>query len=227
MAGGFWWAKHIAGTWKPVQSGEPPARFGAFHGPYATRNAAQRECNKLNGVTPANPRPNNGATPTISGSALAGDFMKYQGTPYVFGGSNPTDGWDCSSAVNWVLGHDFNMKLPGSLKPGFAGTSHGPDVLQYASWTKASVVMKPEVGDLCIWPGAGADGHIGMATSPTHMISALNPALGTATSPIHGSGPPGVPVMFKRINAAGNSVAAGCIPGATLIARMMRIWTLS
>jgi cell wall-associated NlpC family hydrolase len=160
-------------------------------------------------------------TGIISGSAIAGDAMKYVGTPYVFGGSNPTDGWDCSSFVNWVLGHDFNMKLPGTMTPGFAGTSHGPAVLQYATWTKAHAVLKPEAGDLCIWPGAGANGHIGIATSPSHMVSALNPALGTATSPIHGAGPAGVVVVFKRIGAAGSSPLSGCLPGVGLIARLM------
>lgn len=156
-----------------------------------------------------------------NGAMVASDAMKYVGTPYVFGGSNPTNGWDCSSFVNWVLGHDLNMTLPGSLKPGFAGTSHGPVVVNYATWTKAKTIpaANVEAGDLCIWVGVGASGHIGIAQSPNTMISALNPALGTIVTPINGQGPAGAPLIHRRIGESGN--LNGCIPGAALIARLM------
>jgi cell wall-associated NlpC family hydrolase len=147
--------------------------------------------------------------------------MKYVGHPYTYGGAPGTDGangWDCSSFVNWVLGHDLQMTLPGSTRPGYTGTSHGPVVLQYATWSKATTIPASEVeaGDLCVWVGAGAGGHIGIAQSPTTMISALNPALGTIVTPIAGNGPPGVPLVHRRIGQ-GSTGCGAALPGIGLI----------
>jgi hypothetical protein len=145
------------------------------------------------------------------GGLIASDAMQYQGqVPYVYGGANPS-GWDCSGFVNWVLGHDLQMKLPGATKAGFAGTSHGPVVVNYASWTGAATIASPEAGDLCIWVGVGTGGHIGIAQSPTTMISALNPALGTIVTPIIGAGPTGAPLIYRRIGQSG-SLNVGCVP---------------
>jgi NlpC/P60 family protein len=154
---------------------------------------------------------------SISGPEIAGDAIKYIGHPYSYGGApgtNGQSGWDCSSFVNWVLGHDLNMRLPGSATPGYSGTSHGPVVMSYATWSRAKTVGKPEAGDLCIWAGVGPSGHIGIAVSPTHMVSALNPALNTAQTPIIGSGPVATPLIFRRIT--GVISPQGCLPGATI-----------
>lgn len=143
--------------------------------------------------------------------AIAQDALQYQGlVPYVWAGANP-DGWDCSGFVNWVLGHDLNMTLPGSTKAGFAGTSHGPAVTAYAGWSRAKTIIAPEPGDLCIWVGVGARGHIGIAISPTQMISALNPALGTTVTKIQGAGPAGAPLIYRRVLQTG-SLSNGCVP---------------
>ena len=163
---------------------------------------------------------------SISGSAIAGDALKYVGRPYVYGGSpgpSGTNGWDCSSFVNWVLGHDFNLKLPGSVKPGYSGTSHGPVVVGYSTWTGAQTVLQPQAGDLCIWVGLGVSGHIGIATSPQKMVSALNPGLGTLQTPIQGTGPAGAPLVFRHITATGNALSSlgGCVPVAGLIWKLM------
>lgn len=158
---------------------------------------------------------NNPAT-QVSGSVIAQDATQYQGSPYVYGGGNP-NGWDCSGFVNWVLGHDLNMKLPGMTKAGFSGNSHGPVVTSYASWSKAELISSPEAGDLCIWVGTGPTGHIGIALSPTQMISALNPTMGTIITPIIGTGPAGAPLIYKRVTASG-SLANGCIPMIWMLA---------
>ena len=140
----------------------------------------------------------------------ATDLLRYAGkVPYVWGGADPVSGWDCSGAVNWVLGHDLGMTLPGGIK-GFDGSYHGPVVLDYAAWGGAVTVASPVAGDLCIWAGSGADGHIGIAISPQRMVAALDPALGTAVTPIQGAGPGGVQVMFRRVTGApGGGVWAG------------------
>ena len=38
----------------------------------------------------------------VTGSALVSDAQHYLGTPYVYGGSNPARGFDCSGLVQWV-----------------------------------------------------------------------------------------------------------------------------
>lgn len=137
----------------------------------------------------------------MANSTIAADATQYQGHKYSFGGSPGTNGqggWDCSSFVNWVLGHDLGYTLPGMHSP-YTGSSHGPVVVSYVAWHTAKTVSKPSAGDLCIWPGIGSAGHIGIALSATTMISALNPSMGTAITPIKGYGPPGVPVMYRSI----------------------------
>ncbi len=157
-------------------------------------------------TTPAKTAPARG---TISGDAL-----KYKGLGYVYGGSASRPGdWDCSSFVSYVLGHDLGMGLPGGKwgGPGMPPNAHGPVVLSYTSWAGATPVSSPQAGDLCCWAGAGPDGHIGIAISPTRMISALNPAQGTQVTPIVGTGPVGVPLVYRRVKGAagGLGVAAG------------------
>lgn len=224
----MWWVVFNGHTFHSVHSRTKPA--GAFSGPFPSQAAANAtlpgaQSTPTGGNSPPPPKKpiSTRAVSSVSASQLVGDFEKYKGTPYVTGGSNPANGWDCSGAINWVLGHDFNMRLPGQAKPGWQGKGHGPVVVDYVPWKGASTVATPQAGDLCIWPGIGNNGHIGMAISPTHMISALNHALGTAESPIHGSGPTGAVVMFRRITAVGGSAATGCIPGMVGFMAIMRL----
>jgi hypothetical protein len=142
---------------------------------------------------------------------VGAEFMKYRGkVPYVFGGASPR-GWDCSGAFNYILGHDLGMTLPGGIK-NFTGSWHGPVVVQYATWSGAVTVKgPPQPNDMCIWVGVGAAGHMGLAISATHMISALDPQYGTAVTPIAGFGPPGAPLIYRRIKGVGSD---GSVPAA-------------
>ena len=47
-----------------------------------------------------------------SGQAIASDALRYKGAPYKWGGAMPS-GWDCSGFVNYVIGHDLGMTIPG------------------------------------------------------------------------------------------------------------------
>lgn len=167
---------------------------------------------------PKTSRPVTSGPPVTSASEseIATDALRYKGVPYIYGrGGPPSVGWDCSGFVNWVLGHDLGMTLPAMVPGGppiknFNGSWHGPVVVNYAAWTKATTIKgPPSAGDLCIWPGIGPGGHIGIATGPDTMISALNPSLGTMVTQIQGAGPSGVPLMFRRVDLTGVSIPAG------------------
>lgn len=147
---------------------------------------------------------------------IAGDASKYVGAGYVFGGvpANGIGNWDCSSFVNWVLGNDLKMGIPGFPAGSYHGQNHGPVVLDYATWTGASTHSGNAVaGDLCVWAGVGASGHIGIALGNNQMVSALNHSQGTIKSPIQGYGPRGVAVIFRTVSGnsgAGLSAPTGC-----------------
>lgn len=145
-----------------------------------------------------------------SGRLIASDALAYAGAGYVFGGRADRPGdWDCSSFVSYVLGHDLGMILPGGGRYGDAAYPphyHGPVVTSYAGWKGAAPLpagMPPAAGDLCIWNGIGANGHIGIAVDAGTMISALNHAAGTVHTPIAGYGPAGVNVQFRRLADVG------------------------
>lgn len=142
----------------------------------------------------------------------SGNIVPGNAVPYKWGKANPR-GWDCSGYVNYVLGHDLGYTLPGGVKD-FSGTWHGPVVAQYATWKGAGTVREEEPGDLAVWVGLGAGGHIGIVTGKNEMISALDPQYGTVVTPIRGYGPAGAPLIFRRVGNSQNANAA-IMPGCT------------
>lgn len=142
----------------------------------------------------------------LSGDQIAADALRYVGHPYVYGM------WDCSSFVNHVLGQDLGLTLPGGLRRYRGPPPHGPVVLDYANWGGAATVQAPARGDLAVWPGDGPNGHIGIVLGTDQMVSALDPAQGTAKTPIHGYGPPGVQVEYRRVT--GTTPGVGGAVGA-------------
>lgn len=136
-----------------------------------------------------------GGTP--SGQAMAADALHYAGHQYVYGGAPGPNGsgpWDCSSFMNWVIGHDFHHPIPGGGT--YDGSSHGPATGGYMSWSGAVTIPRSQLaaGDLCVWST-----HIGMAISNSQMISALNPSLGTAVTTPENGGPQGESLVCRRI----------------------------
>ena len=149
-------------------------------------------------------------------SGLAQDAMQYVGHGYTFGGVPAHGQWDCSSFVNKCAGMDLKSAIPGYAAGAYDGSTHGPVVMDWATWSGASTVQgPPQANDLCVWAGIGALGHIGIATDGTHMVSALSTHYGTVHTPIAGYGPAGVPVIYRRINAlgGGTSTAGASLPG--------------
>ena len=158
----------------------------------------------------------------VSGDQVAADALRWAGEGYVYGGTAAhPGGWDCSSFVSWVLGHDLRLSLPGGKwgAPGFPPGSHGPTVESYAGWRGAITVAPPGArGDLVCFVGQGTSGHIGIVLGPNEMMSALNSAKGTIKTAIYGEGPPGAPIVYRRVlgTLAGTAVsgAAGGQPGS-------------
>lgn len=123
---------------------------------------------------------------------------------YVFGGTPSPPGrltGDCSSFITTVLGYNLHLALPGGKwgSPGLPPNGHGPVVTDYATWNGARTVTTAQPGDLCCFVGTGANGHIGIAVSVDRMVSALNPQDGCLETPIAGYGPPGAPLIYRRL----------------------------
>ena len=151
--------------------------------------------------------------PTLSGDAIAADALRYDGLGYVYGGTGSRPGdWDCSSFASYALGHDLALELPGGTWAQVTrnGTLHGPVVVTYATWGGAVTIPASAAGpgDLVLFVGVGTGGHMGIVLGPDKMISALDTAQGTLITPINGYGPPGAPVIYRRVKAT----ATGPIP---------------
>lgn len=150
---------------------------------------------------------------------LASDAAQYIGSGYSFGGA-PAHGrgkWDCSSFVNWCAGNDLGMAIPSFPAGSYHGQVHGPVVLDWASWSGCTTINVSEAasGDLVIWPGLGAGGHMGIVTGNNQMISALNSSKGTIQSAIKGFGPVGIPPVYRHINGSSTSSLTSLISDPT------------
>jgi hypothetical protein len=160
----------------------------------------------------------------VTGTEIAQRGLFYVGSPYIYGGAMGTvpdkdAGGDCSGFFNGVVCRDLGMAGPGIAPGTFTGASHGPPVISWATWSGAVTLPKgvpPQAGDMCVWPGLGPLGHIGIAVDSTNMVSALDPEAGVVRTPIAGNGPAGVAVVYRRLTAAvmdGGTVADAAAAG--------------
>lgn len=138
---------------------------------------------------------------TATGSALLSDFQKYNGHKYVYGGApgkDGTNGWDCSSSINWVVNHDANHAIPGYAAGQYDGSVHGPPTGVWGVWPGLQHVSpaNAQPGDIIVWTGHMAmfvsgnlDAALKGAPGSAQMFSALDTAEGTKQSTIEGNGP--------------------------------------
>jgi NlpC/P60 family len=135
---------------------------------------------------------------SASGSAIAQDGLSYVGRPYLWEGASPS-GFDCSGLVNWVLGHDLGLPIPGEPGGGFTGASHGPDTLVWLAWPGKTHLSRGQVqaGDLVIWQS-----HMGIAINGSQYVSAYDSAEGVVVHSIDGGGPPGELATYWQLDAA-------------------------
>jgi cell wall-associated NlpC family hydrolase len=113
--------------------------------------------------------------------------MVSTGAGYRWGGAPAvgTGNWDCSSFVNWVVGHDCGMAIPGYAAGSYGGAEHGPATLSWLAWSGCTTIghsgSAAQPGDLAVWQT-----HMGICTGPNTMISAQDPQNGTRISAIDG-----------------------------------------
>jgi cell wall-associated NlpC family hydrolase len=186
--------KTVLGSVQAVISGKSPST-----GPGA---------NPITGST--NLQLGGGSAPgSTTNSAIANDAMKYNGSPYVWGGApahniGPTGigDHDCSSLVNWVLGHDLGLDIPGFST--YNGSEHGPTTTSYLIWGGGTHIKRSEctAGDLVV-----GYSHMGIALDNATYISAHDEASGTGVSNIDPF--PDATYSIIRVNAALTSAQAG------------------
>lgn len=147
---------------------------------------------------------------SATGQQIATDALAYQGHCYSFGGAPGTSGtgcWDCSSYVNWVIGHDLGLAIPGIPAGGYDGSSHGPPTGAWLLWGGVTRIPKAQAqaGDIFCW-----ETHMGIATGPDSMISAEDPANGTRVAAGNIAGfIPGEVLFVLRLKATLPPISAG------------------
>lgn len=122
----------------------------------------------------------------ITGADLVKTERLYEWVAYVWGGSNPQTGWDCSGMQNWIFGGIYHLAIPG-FGPGQFGifSGHGPVVADWIQWSGVTKGVWTEgrsaAGDIIAW---GPNVHMGLAIDGKRFISAANPFSGTIEADI-------------------------------------------
>lgn len=107
---------------------------------------------------------------TVSSAATSGlAAIAYTGIghSYVWGGTSPVTGWDCSGFTQWVYAQ--------------AGIS----IPRTNAWTVMKPTSTPQPGDLVMQNGGA---HVGIYVGNGMMISALNPSQGTLLHAVTATG---------------------------------------
>jgi peptidoglycan DL-endopeptidase CwlO len=94
-----------------------------------------------------------------TGAQIVADARRYLGVPYLYGGTNPKVGMDCSGLV-YVVCHDLGItSVPRTSEEQWAWTKH---------------TDTPGAGNLVFFVGSdgepGSPGHVGIVVSPGLMI---------------------------------------------------------
>lgn len=133
-------------------------------------------------------------TTAAGSSAVASDGLKYVGEGYIFGGPSSPGKWDCSSFVNYVVGHDLGMPIPGGSWAVVCanGTEHGPATPSWMLFGTPINYGSEQPGDLLVTAE-----HMGIVIGGGNMVSAQNPQLGTGIGNYTSGFPGGQPVVRR------------------------------
>lgn len=103
------------------------------------------------------------ASSTVPGASVVADAQKYLGVPYLWGGTNPAVGLDCSGLVQKVFS-DLGVNLPRTADE------------QSLVGTPVSSLSQAQPGDLVFFAGsdgtAADPGHVGIYVGNGQMIDA-------------------------------------------------------
>jgi len=150
--------------------------------------------------------PGDGAEATSARQSVVDEAKKYLGIPYVWGGTNPKTGLDCSGLVQLVY-HNLGVALPrvsyqqareGTAVPSLAQAKPG-DLLAFGSPVHHIAIYIGD-GKMIEAPHTGEDVRISKVYETPTAIRRIIPSGSTGTSTVAGADPAG---------AAGAGLRAG------------------
>lgn len=106
------------------------------------------------------------------GAQIVAYARQFAGVRYVWGGTNPSSGWDCVGFTHYVYAH-FGRETPRRT---------GSYLGQFWKGYKVVPASQRQPGDLMWWPG-----HTGIYTGNNMHIAAWNPSMGTQERKVWGS----------------------------------------
>jgi cell wall-associated NlpC family hydrolase len=179
-------ADTTAGVSASTESGSAQAALAVTAAPTATVSFERPVVKTTAAPKPERVRPQSTATETgaASSSESAADKLAKTvssastsgiaaiaytgiGSPYVWGGTSPVTGWDCSGFTQWVYAQ--------------AGIS----IPRVNAWTAMTPTSTPQPGDLVMQNGGA---HVGIYVGNGMMVSALNPSQGTLLHAVAATG---------------------------------------
>ena len=137
-----------------------------------------------------------------TGQQVVSDAQKYLGVPYLWGGTDPTQGVDCSGLVQDVYS-EVGISLPRTSQE------------QATTGTPVASVAEAQPGDLVFFPGsdgtAASPGHVGIYIGNGEMIDAPHTGTDVRVEPV------GNPTEIRRVigMSGAGTVAATTTQSAT------------
>lgn len=113
-----------------------------------------------------------GGSSSAVGARIVAYARQFAGVRYVWGGTNPSSGWDCVGFTHYVYAH-FGRETPRRT---------GSYLGQFWKGYKVVPASQRQPGDLMWWPG-----HTGIYTGNNMHIAAWNPSMGTQERKVWGS----------------------------------------
>jgi hypothetical protein len=141
---------------------------------------------------------------SVTGDAVVAEAKKYLGVPYVWGGTDPDRGLDCSGMIQLVyknLGYDiprvsYQQATAGTeVKGGLAAAQPG-DILAFGSPVH----------------------HVGIYVGDGKMIEAPRPGLSVRIAEVYET-----PTAIRRIIPEGSGLTAGSVSGMTMSGTTSRV----
>ena len=108
---------------------------------------------------------------SVAGSAISAFAQTFNGAKYVYGGTSPTTGWDCSGFTQYVYKH-FGISIPRTSEAQYAAAQH----VSQSNLAPGDLVFAQFPGD------NASPGHVGIYIGSGKVISAQDPAAGTGIS---------------------------------------------